>query len=97
MADEYHALDKLSQRNMFMFSLNMMREALLCLAGGEVLSRTKGDDITFLKRFSDTLNINKIETITSLISESAYYLERNASAKMVFLDLSLKISQTFKS
>jgi DNA polymerase-3 subunit delta' len=94
MADEYHGLDKLSQRNMMIYSLNMLRETLLNIAGATTMNRTRGDELKFVQDFSKVLNVFKIEKSVKLISDANYHLERNGSAKMIFLDLSLKLSQT---
>lgn len=97
MADEYHALDKLSQKNMIAYSMNMMRETLLYNAGAEEINRTRGDEREFVQKFSKVLNVEKIETSFNLLNDAGYHLERNGSAKMIFLDLSLKIAKTFRA
>ncbi|HEY9487770.1 MAG TPA: DNA polymerase III subunit delta [Chryseosolibacter sp.] len=96
MAEEYHALDKLSQRNMISYGINMMRETLLYSSGAETINRTRGEEREFVQNFSRVLDVNKIETSFKLLNDAGYHLERNGSAKMIFLDLSLKISQAFK-
>lgn len=92
MAEEYHSLDKLSQRNLFMYSLNMMRESLINSAGAKELHRVQGDDLKFIQDFSKVMNVKKIENSYRLINDAAYHLERNGSAKMIFLDLSVKLA-----
>ncbi|HEX8038117.1 MAG TPA: DNA polymerase III subunit delta [Chryseosolibacter sp.] len=97
MAEEYHALDKLSQKNMIAYSMNMMRETLLYNAGAEEINRTRGEEREFVQKFSKVLNVEKIETSFNLLNDAGYHLERNGSAKMIFLDLSLKIAKTFRA
>jgi DNA polymerase-3 subunit delta' len=97
MADEYHALDRLSQRNMIAYSMNMMRETLLHASGAESINRTRGEELEFVQRFSKVLDVEKIERSFTLLNDAGYHLERNGSAKMIFLDLSLQIAKTFKS
>jgi DNA polymerase-3 subunit delta' len=94
MADDYHGLDKLAQKNLMMYSVNMMRETLLHQAGAQAINRTRGDELKFVQDFSKVLNIDKIEKSFKLINDATYHLERNGSAKMIFLDLSLKIAKT---
>ena len=96
MAEEYHALDKVSQRNMISYSINMMRETLLFSAGAESINRTRGEELEFVQRFSKVLDVDKIERSFKLLNDAGYHLERNGSAKMIFLDLSLQIAKTFK-
>ena len=97
MAEEYHALDKLNQRNILSYSINMMRETLLHNSGAVSINRTRGEELEFVQRFSKVLDVHKIERSFQLLNDAGYHLERNGSAKMIFLDLSLKIASTFKA
>ena len=94
LSDEFHELDKLTQRNLLMYGLSMMREALLYIAEADKISRIKGAEETFIKNFSKHLNISKTETISRLMNDAQYHLERNGSAKMIFMNLSLQIGKT---
>lgn len=97
MAEEYHGLDKLTQKNVISYSINMMRETLLFSSGAEVINRTRGEEREFVEKFSKVLDVTKIERSFQLLNDAGFHLERNGSAKMIFMDLSLKIAQTFKS
>ena len=94
LADDYHGLDKLTQKNIVTYSVNMMRETLLNLSGAQKINRTRGEELKFVTDFSKVMNIRKIEQSFKLLNDASYHLERNGSAKMIFLDLSLKLSQT---
>ena len=43
------------------------------------------------------MDLNKIEKFGELLNEAMYHLERNASAKITFLDLTLQIARFIKS
>ena len=94
MAEEYHNLDKLSQRSMLTYSINMLRETLLHLSGAGVINRTRGEELQFVQNFGKVLNWQKIEKASTLMGEAIFHLERNGSAKMIFLDLSVNLSKT---
>jgi DNA polymerase-3 subunit delta' len=94
MADEFHQLDKLNQRNMLYYSMSMMRESLLYMAGSTAINRTQGTEMKFIQDFSKVLDVMKIEKANRIMSDASYYLERNGSAKMIFLNLSLQLSTT---
>jgi len=94
LADEFHELDKLAQRNLFHYALGMMREVLIQISDANPISRVKGTEEKFVKDFSKVINLPKIENFNRLISEATYHLERNGSAKMIFMDLSLQLSKT---
>jgi DNA polymerase-3 subunit delta' len=95
-AEQYHELDKLSQKNMLAYSINMMRETLLHNSGAHTINRTRGEELEFVQKFSKVLDVDKIEKSFKLLNDAGYHLERNGSAKMIFLDLSLKIAKTLK-
>jgi len=96
-SEDFHDLDRLSQRNLFQYSLSMMRETLLHSAGADSISRMKTGEVKFVKDFSKIMDVEKVETVNHLVTQALYHLERNGSAKMIFLDLSLHIAKTIKS
>lgn len=93
-SEDFHDLDRLSQRNLFQYGLGMMRETLLHSAGADGISRIKTGEVKFVKDFSKIMNVEKIEHVNQLLTDAHYHLERNGSAKMIFLDLSLQIAKT---
>lgn len=93
MAEEFHQLDKLNQRNMLYYSIGMMRESLLYLAGSTTINRAQGSELKFIQDFSKVLDVLKIEKANHLMSDASYFLERNGSPKMIFLNLSLQLSK----
>ena len=94
MSEEFHALDKLRQRNILQYGMGMMRESLLKYSGAHDLHRIQGEELKFIQDFSKVLNVHKIEKSFKLMNDATYHLERNGSAKMIFLDLSLQLSKT---
>ncbi|HNP96367.1 MAG TPA: DNA polymerase III subunit [Cyclobacteriaceae bacterium] len=92
MGDDFHQLDKLNQQNILYYSIGMMRESLLSIAGTTQMNRTRGAELKFIQDFSKVLDVLKIEKATQLMSQASYYLERNGSPKMTFVSLSLQIS-----
>lgn len=93
-AEEFHALDKLSQRNLLIYSVNVMRETLLRISGATGMNRSRGDELKFIQDFSKVMTLDKIEKSFTLMSDANYHLERNGSAKMIFLHLSLNLAKT---
>ncbi len=97
MAEDYHRLDKLQQKSMMEHSLTMMRETLLSLGNAEAIQRSRGQEQKFVQDFSKIMSLEKVEKSYKLINDASYYLERNGSAKMIFLDLSLQLSKTMNA
>ena len=51
----------------------------------------------FVKKFSKTLNLKKLEKLYNLLNTAFYHIERNGNAKIIFLDTSLQITSSFRS
>ncbi len=96
MADEFDTKGKEYQKAMLEYGLKIFREIFLYRHDGENLIKLEGDELIFVQKFSNVLNINNLEQITTLLSESHYHIERNARAKMVFLDISLAIARMMR-
>jgi DNA polymerase-3 subunit delta' len=92
-SEEFHQLDRLSQRNLLYFSLSLVRETLLRLAGAGTINRVQGNDMERLKKLSVLLTVEKIERIQFLINEAIFHLERNGSAKMILFDSSIQLAK----
>jgi DNA polymerase III subunit delta' len=93
-SEEFHALDKLRQRNIMHYGMNMMRETLLNISQADSIHRIQGEELKFIQQFSTVMTVHKIEQSFKLMNDATYHLERNGSAKMIFLDLSLQLSKT---
>lgn len=93
MADEFHGLDRIYQRTILHQSMNMMRESLLHHSGATVIHRVYGEELKFVQDFSKVLDPLKIDQAYKVLNDGAYHLERNGSAKMIFMDMSLQLSK----
>ena len=96
MADQFHQIDKMNQHQVLFFGLSILREALLNKAGSTPIIRSKGSNLKFIQDFSKAVDVMMIEKAAHLLSEASYHLERNGSAKMIFLNLSLKLATLLK-
>lgn len=95
-AEKFQKMNKISQKSLFQYGLNMMRETLVLYFDALNLTRTQGEELEFTRRFSKVLSPDQVENITDQLNKSIYYLERNANAKIVFLDLSLILARLFQ-
>ncbi len=93
LSDEYHNLDKLGQRNMMQYSMNMIREVLMQKSGATAIQRLQCEERKFIQDFSKVMDVRKIEQAYRLLNDASYHLERNGSAKMIFMDLSLQLAR----
>ena len=72
-----------------------MREALVSNID-ESLSKVSEIEKSFISKFRTTLKSQDFENIIIFIDENIRFLDRNANPKILFLDLSIKISDLFK-
>jgi DNA polymerase III subunit delta' len=93
LSESYHALDKLSQKNMMTYGMNMLRETLLAVSGASAITRLDGEERKFVQDFSKVMSVEKIDRSFILMNDATYHMERNGSPKMIFLDLSLKLTK----
>ncbi|MCR6637810.1 MAG: DNA polymerase III subunit delta [Sporocytophaga sp.] len=96
-SEAFQKLGREGQKNLFQYGLNILRETLICRLNSKELLRLNEEDLKFVDGFSKALNEVKIENISKSLNEAYYHIERNANAKIVFLDLSLQISGMMKS
>ena len=91
----FNSLSKIKKRTFLTYSLKLMREALVSSID-ESLSRISDSEMAFISKFRNTLNSQDFENIIIAIDENIRFLDRNANPKILFLDLSIKISDLFK-
>lgn len=96
-ADKFNALDKEEQKGLLLYGLTTLRESLIYQHAGEALLRLEADSLDFVRNFSKVLNDRNASSIAQKFSEAHAHIERNASPKMVFLDLSLQVAQLFRA
>jgi len=74
--------------------ITVMRQAMLINYGAEELAYMKIHDTGFqLKKFAPFVHENNIIIITEELEKAIYHIERNGNAKIVFTDLSIKLTR----
>tara|TARA_B100002051_G_scaffold257636_1_gene275199 strand:- start:305 stop:1432 length:1128 start_codon:yes stop_codon:yes gene_type:complete len=91
----FNGLSKIKKRAFLTYSLKLMREALVSNID-ESLSKVSEIEKSFISKFRTTLKSQDFENIIIFIDENIRFLDRNANPKILFLDLSIKISDLFK-
>ena len=91
----FNSLSKIKKRTFLTYTLKLMREALVSKID-ESLSRISESEMSFVSKFRTTLDSNELEYIITSLDENIRFLDRNANPKILFLDLSIKISDLFK-
>ena len=95
-ADDFNRSTKISQKGLFMYGMSVIRNALLIRNGSEDLVSVSIPEHKFIADFSKALSLDKMESVYQYLNTAHYHLERNANAKIVFLDTSFQIFTTFR-
>ncbi|GGZ33893.1 DNA polymerase III subunit delta [Echinicola pacifica] len=96
-ADQYQLQDKEGQKALLLTGLNILRESLLKRSQLEELMRSSPSDRDFVENFSTkALTENKITDLYKLLNDAHYHLERNASAKILFANLSFNMARVLR-
>ncbi|MFN8347675.1 MAG: DNA polymerase III subunit delta [Spirosomataceae bacterium] len=96
LADEFDALGKERQKGLFDYTLNLFRDLFLWQNGVQELLRLQDDELKFVQNFGKALHPNAVELLIREITDGYYHLERNARAKVLFLDISLTAARTMR-
>ena len=96
IAENFAKQPRIDQQNMFSYGISLLRESLICAIPAKELNRSKGVVLEFANKFAKLVNHDQIEEITNYISNYMYYLDRNANAKILFMDLSIKIAKILR-
>lgn len=96
MAEDFHAFERMNQHLLLRYGLSVLRESAIALSGAESLHRVRDQELEFVRNFSGVLSIPVIEKAVNLLNRADYHIERNGSAKMIFLDLSVALGELFK-
>lgn len=93
-ADEINSWGREKQKQFLNYSLQVFRQALL--------TNYQLEDLTFMKlveggfnweKFAPFIHGANIQDILEELNTASYHIERNANAKIVFLDVSIKITR----
>ena len=79
-----------NQKSFLKFCLNMFRQCIVGHYAGNELVVLTDEQNAFLSKFSPFINSKNIVGLTEAFNEAYYHIERNANAKILFLDLSIK-------
>jgi DNA polymerase-3 subunit delta' len=84
------------QKQFLAACLNMVRECLLINLSDGSLVRLDPAQRASIEKFLPFVTLQNAESFISTLNEGIFHLERNAHAKILFLDLSMKINKVLQ-
>jgi len=94
-SEAFAAQGREAQKTLLQYGINILRETLVYKHTGQQLVRLQQEDLKFVEGFSKVLSDDMIETVSNRLNETFYHIERNASAKITFMDASFFIASVF--
>jgi DNA polymerase III subunit delta' len=80
------------QKQFFQYGLHLMREALMLNYGASNLVKLRGDELEFIKKFAPFIHASNYEAIIETFESAYFFIERNANAKILLMDVGLKLN-----
>jgi DNA polymerase III subunit delta' len=97
-ADEISTTGREAQKNFISFSMRILRENLMLSLGqlNNNLVYLTGEEATFSKNFHPFINQKNIYPLTEEFNLVHSHIESNGNAKIIFLDLALKVTRLIR-
>ena len=93
VVDELAAIGRERQKQFLSYSLDLIRECLLMNYADQSLVRLAGEELEFVKKFAAFIHAANGEKIIEEFNLAIRHVERNGSAKIIFLDMAFKINE----
>ena len=93
-SDELSTKGRETQKKFLTYCIEVFRQALLTNYSAESLIYFEPIDRTFaLPKFAPFVHQNNVFEITSALEDATYHIERNGNPKIIFTDLSIKLTR----
>lgn len=84
------------QKQFLEYALEVMREGMIRNYVGGSLQRFDGAEGNFLKKFAPFVHENNIFGIMEILNDAHFHVSRNAYAKILFMDMSMKFANLLR-
>ncbi|MGY3090604.1 DNA polymerase-3 subunit delta' [Hymenobacter sp. UYAg731] len=97
LAEEFQKLGRENQKELLSFSLGLLRKVLLFGIDPKFVPHLAGGEQQFVAGFARFVTPRNADLLTKELTDAHYHIERNANAKMVFVDSSLRLGGFLKA
>lgn len=95
-AEKIATIGRENQKQFIGYALHFMREYLVLKMAGEDKIRLQQAELETARRLMAVIEFDQIEKIVNLLSDQAYFVERNANPKVLFLSASIELNKILK-
>ncbi len=94
--DEFAGIGRENQKHFLKYGLHFLREYMILKMTNQTNIRLQASELEAAQKLSKIIDFYQIEEISKLFNNSAYYIERNANPKALFLDASIQLNKILK-
>lgn len=92
-SDDIQKIGREKQKQFILYCLHIFRESLINNFGSAELNKTTPSENQFLIKFAPFIHGANCIEIIELFNDAYYHVERNANPKILFLDVSFKLTK----
>ena len=96
-AEVFQEMSKTGQRNFLAYALHMLREAYVLYFTRNKITRATEEEEEFIQKLQQHLTHQQIKAWITWLNRAYYCIERHVNARILYLDLSLRIARTFRT
>ena len=94
--ENFAKLGRENQKQFLQYGLHFLREMLALVVTKNPDVRLHPEELQTAQKMAAVLDFEKISRMANILTENAYYIERNANPKILFLDTSIQINRILK-
>ena len=94
--DEFSKKSKDDQKGFLIYALNFFREIARVNILPENQLRIQENEIQTAKKIAGILNFEKIEKLNNILTDTIYYIERNANIKVLMMDTNISFKNVLR-
>lgn len=94
--ERFAKLGREGQKFFIQYALHFLREFLALKITGSGTVRLQTSELETAKRLVNVLGFRQVEQLIRMLSENAYFIERNANPKILFLDACIQANRVMK-
>nr|WP_213019096.1 DNA polymerase III subunit delta [Hymenobacter negativus] len=96
-SEEFQKLGRENQKELLSYSLGLLRKVLLFGIDPKFVPHLANGEQQFVTGFAKFVTPRNADLLTKELTDAHYHIERNANAKMVFVDSSLRLGGFLKA
>lgn len=95
-AEKFSGIGRENQKHFLRYALHFLREYMVLKLTGNTNVRLRPKEFTTAQNLLSIIELGQIEQMVDLFNDCAYYVERNANPKVLFLDASIQVHKILK-